>query len=391
MMRFLTGVWLVLVVVLLAGGAAHAQDTAGQGLVSATSAYSVDETVNRLQTTLQDQGLTVVTTVNHAANAQNVGEELRATQLIVFGNPNIGTPLMQSSQTTGIDLPQKFLVWENEAGVVQVTYNDPQYLANRHGITGQDERLNQVATALSNFAQSVAPTEESEEPAEEPAAPEEPAPTATPEAAAPEEPSPTASAPADTPATLPETSGGTAPLPWLLGIGGVLAGAGLLLRRRAQRAGTLLLLLALLPLLAAPLAAAAQTEADNGLVSVESPYSVEETVTRLQSALDENELLTVATINHAANAESVGLELRSTQLIIFGNPAVGTQLMQSNQTIGIDLPQKFLVWEDEAGQVRVTYNDPQYLAERHGITDRDDVIGGVSTALGNLANAATSE
>jgi uncharacterized protein (DUF302 family) len=329
--------------------------------------------------------------VNHAANAQNVGEELRATQLIVFGNPNIGTPLMQSSQTTGIDLPQKFLVWENEAGEVQVTYNDPQYLANRHGITGQDERLNQVATALSNFAQSVAPTEESEEPAEEPAAPEEPAPTATPEAAAPEEPSPTASAPADTPATLPETSGGTAPLPWLMGIGGVLAGAGLLLRRRAQRAGTLLLFLVLLPLLAAPLAAAAQTEANNGLVSVESPYSVEETVTRLQRALDENELLTVATINHAANAESVGLELRSTQLIIFGNPAVGTQLMQSNQTIGIDLPQKFLVWEDEAGQVRVTYNDPQYLAERHGITDRDDVIGGVSTALGNLANAATSE
>jgi uncharacterized protein (DUF302 family) len=65
--------------------------------------------------------------------------------------------------------------------------------------------------------------------------------------------------------------------------------------------------------------------------------------------------------------------------------------MQSNQTIGIDLPQKFLVWEDADGQVSITYNDPQYLAERHGITDRDEVIGRVATALENLTNAATAE
>jgi uncharacterized protein (DUF302 family) len=146
-------------------------------------------------------------------------------------------------------------------------------------------------------------------------------------------------------------------------------------------------LLLVAPLVVQP--AAAQDE--NGLVSVESPYSVAETVTRLQGVLDENGLITVATINHAANAEGVGLDLRPTQLIIFGNPNIGTPLMQSSQTIGIDLPQKFLVWEDDAGQVRVTYNDPAYLANRHGITDRDDTIARVATALENLSEAATAE
>jgi LPXTG-motif cell wall-anchored protein len=338
-------------VVLLAASTTRAQE-AGQGLVSVESAYSVDETVSRLETTIAERGLTVVNTVNHAANAESVGLDLPPTTLIIFGNPNVGTPLMQSSQTTAIDLPQKFLVWENDAGQVQVAYNDPQYLASRHSISGQEERLSQVANALSGLAGSVAQAAEGE-------------------------------------SALPD-SGGSTVLPWLLLAGGLLLGGGLLLVWRARRSGALLVLLAL-PLLAAPLLAgpaAAQTDA--GLISVESPYSVEETVSRLQNVLDENGLITVATINHAANAESADLELRPTQLIIFGNPNIGTPLMQSSQTIAIDLPQKFLVWENDAGQVQVTYNDPQYLANRHGITDRDDIISQVSTALGNLSGAATA-
>jgi LPXTG-motif cell wall-anchored protein len=363
----------VAAVVLLAAGPARAQE-AGQGLVSVESAYNVDETVSRLESIIADRGLTVVTKVNHAANAANVGLDLRPTTLLIFGNPNVGTPLMQSSQTTAIDLPQKFLVWENEAGQVQVSYNDPQYLANRHSISGQDERLGQISNALSGLSGSVSPAAE-DDPADTPAAPP-PEPTAAPDTP-------------DTPAALPET-GGSSALPWLL-VGGVLLAGGLLLVWRARRRGALLVLLAA-PLLAAPLVAmpaAAQTDA--GLISVESPYSVEETVSRLQNVLDENGLITVATLNHAANAESAGLELRPTQLIIFGNPNIGTPLMQSSQTIGIDLPQKFLVWENEAGQVQITYNDPQYLANRHGITDRDDIISQVSTALGNLSGAATAE
>lgn len=377
-MRVAAVSWILIVLIVLTGGSVAAQ-TPNQGLISVESAYSVDETVSRLQTTLADRGLIVVTTVNHAANAANVNAELRPTQLIVFGNPNIGTPLMQSSQTTAIDLPQKFLVWEDAAGVVRVTYNDPQYLAGRHSITGEDERLNQVATALNNFAQSVAPAAEAP-------APEE---TAAPEAGAPApDPTPVAEAPA----TLPATGGSGGAFIWLAAIAGGLLLVGGLLLWRARRSGMLLLLvgLSVLALGALNTPVAAQPSVP-GLVSVASPYSVDETVSRVQNVLDENGLIQVATINHAANAANVGLELRPTQLVIFGNPAVGTQLMQSNQTIGIDLPQKLLVWEDESGQVWLAYNDPQFLADRHGITDRGELIGNISTALGNLAGAATAE
>ena len=82
------------------------------GLILTESAYDVDETVTRLVATLEEAGLTVVGTVNHAANAADVDQELRPTQLIIFGNPNLGTPLMQNSRTVAIDLPQKYLVWE---------------------------------------------------------------------------------------------------------------------------------------------------------------------------------------------------------------------------------------------------------------------------------------
>ena len=75
------------------------------------------------------------------------------------------------------------------------------------------------------------------------------------------------------------------------------------------------------------------------------------------------------------------------QLIIFGNPNVGTPLMQSNQAIAIDLPQKFLVWEDRHGQTHITYNDPFYLADRHAVTDQDTLLGNIANALDNLVQA----
>ena len=111
---------------------------------------------------------------------------------------------------------------------------------------------------------------------------------------------------------------------------------------------------------------------------------------RLQNEIEERGLTVMMTINHAMNAENVGMELRPTQLIIFGNPALGTQLMQSSQTVAIDLPQKFLIWEDADGQVHVTYNDPQYIAQRHNISDREDVLMTVANALSGLAEAATA-
>jgi uncharacterized protein (DUF302 family) len=127
-----------------------------------------------------------------------------------------------------------------------------------------------------------------------------------------------------------------------------------------------------------------------GLVTLESAYSVEETIDRLETALEDNGLIVVARIDHSKNADGVGEDLRPTQLLIFGNPEPGTALLLSSQTVGIDLPQKFLAWEDENGQVFLSYNDPAFLTNRHGIADQDAVVQQVSDALAMLAEGATA-
>lgn len=134
----------------------------------------------------------------------------------------------------------------------------------------------------------------------------------------------------------------------------------------------------------------AMTDQATGLVTVESAFSVDETMNNLEAAIEEQGLIVVARIDHAANAEGAGLELRPTQLLIFGNPELGTQLMQAEQSVGIDLPQKFLAWEAEDGTVFLSWNDPSLLAERHGLEGQDDVLGQVSMALIMLAEGATA-
>ncbi|BCO08021.1 hypothetical protein GF1_03970 [Desulfolithobacter dissulfuricans] len=102
------------------------------------------------------KGMTVFARINHAEGAQKVGKKLRPTELIIFGNPRVGTPLMQCAQSVGIDLPQKALIWEDEKGQVWLFYNDPEYLADRHGIKGCDEVIKKIANALGNFARTAA-------------------------------------------------------------------------------------------------------------------------------------------------------------------------------------------------------------------------------------------
>ena len=130
--------------------------TMDDGLITVPSAYGVDDTAERLRAALEERGLTVLGVVDHAANAAGANLELPPTTLILAGNPNLGTPLMQSSRSFAIDLPQKFLVWEDEAGDVHITYNDPQHLADRHGVTDQDEVIETITNALANFAAGAA-------------------------------------------------------------------------------------------------------------------------------------------------------------------------------------------------------------------------------------------
>lgn len=130
--------------------------------------------------------------------------------------------------------------------------------------------------------------------------------------------------------------------------------------------------------------------ADNGLISIKSSHDVQGTADRLENTLREKGMTVFIRINHAQGAQKVGKHLRPTELLIFGNPKVGTPLMQCSQSVAIDLPQKALIWEDEAGHVWFSYNDPRYLAKRHGITECVNVIKKIEKALSNFAHAATS-
>lgn len=123
-------------------------------------------------------------------------------------------------------------------------------------------------------------------------------------------------------------------------------------------------------------------------MTVEGGESVEESVACIERAIERAGLIHVATIDHAANAASVGESLRPTTLLIFGNPGVGTPLMQERQSVGIDLPQKLLVWESANGEVNVTYNDPEGIADRHGLEKQDDRIEKIDEALATLAASA---
>ncbi len=104
----------------------------------------------------------------------------------------------------------------------------------------------------------------------------------------------------------------------------------------------------------------------DGLVSVKSPRNAKDTMTRLEDVVKERGLNVFARIDHAAGAAKIGKTLRPTEVLIFGNPQGGTPFMECQQTVGIDLPLKALVWEDSAGQTWLGYNDPVFLAQRHG-------------------------
>ena len=262
----------------------------------------VTAAANALNETLEaNPNIGVVARVDHAANAASVGLELPPTEVTLFGNPNLGTPLMQINQTIGIDLPQKVLFYQDEDGEAYAAYNTPAYIASRHGIPADTATLPMIATALQGLTEGA--------------------------------------------------TGTTVTMP-----------------------------------------AASQVAFQAGLIINESAYGADETYQRLVAAVESvDPLRIVAELDHAANATRVGLELRPTKLLVFGNPNLGTPLMQAQRTIGIDLPQKMLVWEDANGKVYVAYNDPYYLAERHGIPMDQEQLMIIAGALESLTQAATEE
>ena len=133
----------------------------------------------------------------------------------------------------------------------------------------------------------------------------------------------------------------------------------------------------------------AATQAGQGLVSVKSAHDVPTTTDNLVAVLEGKGMMVFARIDHAAGAKKVDMTLEPTELVIFGNPKMGTALMKCGHSIAIDLPLKALIWEDADGQTWLAYNDPAYLAERHKLEGCDKVLETMGKGVAGFAKAAT--
>jgi len=126
-----------------------------------------------------------------------------------------------------------------------------------------------------------------------------------------------------------------------------------------------------------------------GMTSIPSNFGPKETMDRLEAEIRARGMMVFVRIDHAAGAAKVGLTLRPTELIIFGNARGGTPLMQSVQTIGIDLPLKALVWQDAGGKTWISYDEPNWIAQRHGVANAEAIMSKMADLLRAISTAAT--
>ena len=141
-----------IIIASLLGTQAYAN--ASDGIIRIKSNNSVTATIDKLETVLKKKGMTIFTRVDHTAGAEKAGLKLRPTELLIFGNPKVGTPLMLCSQTAALDLPQKALAYQDKNGQVWLAYNDPVYMANRHNIQDCEKPVQKVSNALAKFSKA---------------------------------------------------------------------------------------------------------------------------------------------------------------------------------------------------------------------------------------------
>ena len=130
------------------------QAYAAEGMIDVRSSFGVKETGDRLERVLKEKGMTIFNRVKHSDAAKNVGVELRETELIIFGNPKVGSPLMKCQQSVAIDLPQKALIWKDSEDKVWISYNNPGYLEKRHNISNCEEVISKIEKALAGITKA---------------------------------------------------------------------------------------------------------------------------------------------------------------------------------------------------------------------------------------------
>jgi uncharacterized protein (DUF302 family) len=128
-----------------------------------------------------------------------------------------------------------------------------------------------------------------------------------------------------------------------------------------------------------------------GLTTIESKFSVKETADRLAAAIEEKGIKVAARIDHAAGSKAAGLEMPPTEVVMFGNPKLGTPLMLANPQIAIDLPMKIVVWQDAVGKVMVGYIEPSELGQRFSVSGQDEVLQKMSGAISGFAKQAAGQ
>ena len=273
------------------------QKIAGLGVAQTTKQASnvYDEILKTLES---KDPIGIVAEIDHTKNAQGANMTLGYTRTILFGNPKLGTPLMQENIVTGLDLPQKIIVFSDTTGTAYTAYNSADYLAARHNVGGV-KTLDRIKDALHGIVTKA------------------------------------------TDAVIEINT-------------------------------------------------ATSISYNEGIIIKKSKHDFETTYDNLKTVLKAMEPISImAELDHQKNAKSVGLDLNPCRLIVFGNPKLGTPLMQENQTITIDLPQKILVYQEDSGAVNIAYNDPNFLVKRHHIADKKDILNKIAKALDHIAVEAT--
>jgi len=140
---------IIVMVLLMFSLSAYANSTHSvEGMINVESSLNVEHTADKMEQVLKEKGMTIFNRIEHTKGAKKVGIKLRDTVVIIFGNPKAGSPLMKCAQTVALDLPQKALIWQDKNAKVWVSYNSPQYLAQRHSIKGCDKNLSKIEKAL---------------------------------------------------------------------------------------------------------------------------------------------------------------------------------------------------------------------------------------------------
>lgn len=130
----------------------------------------------------------------------------------------------------------------------------------------------------------------------------------------------------------------------------------------------------------------------DGLTTIASKYDPAESIERLEAAIKKKGMAVFGRVDHAAGAKEIGMELRPTVVVIFGSAKAGTPIMQADQTVGIDLPLKALVWQDATGKTWISYNDPEWIAKRHGLGDGlKPIIGKMQEVIAAVAQEAAGD